>query len=309
MLRIAIQGNLPEGSNLVEHIIKNSGCILSGFHADLNDGLSDIDHFIDHTVPLFDNFIELLQNSDAIIFLNHGLKDILSVKQALRKSKHVFIHPKDLLSPVLLNEYQNLADEAGVLFYIFHKPIIGELENLIRNLKDSPEFIDITRKVRETDGKIPDLKKLILKEILYLSSINQQAIRKFKTISVPYNSENPFLVNLRIDFVNYSSANLTINSLSGEDSRNTEVYFRRHTLHLNTLERNIKVVPRDKSLANSHPLYNITLDESDPSLDIDQFIHKLNTYAYPANSFDSGINAYLNSWEILDKIIPAVLEK
>ncbi|MCK4920756.1 MAG: hypothetical protein KAS71_06910 [Bacteroidales bacterium] len=309
MLRIAIQGNLSEGTKFVELIRNTSDCILSGLCTELNSRLTDSDKLIDHPVPVFDNLEELFHVSDAIIFLNHRKSGISNVKQALKRSKHVFIQPESLLGIELLNEYQNLAEEAGVLFYIFHNPIKADLEDLIRNSENYPEFIDISRNVYEIDEKIPDVRKLILREILFLTSINQQAIKRFKTLSVPYNSLKPYLINLKIDFANSSSANVTINNFSGADSRNTEIYFRDKMLHMNTLEKNIKVSNRNNKEVDCYPLHTLMNDESDPSSDIEHFIHKLKTFAYPANSFESGIYAYVNSWEILEKIVPAIMEK
>lgn len=308
-MRIAIKGNISEATKFVELIRNKPDCMVSGLFSEITAGLSEIDKLIDHPFPLYDNLFELLQASDAILFLDHCITDVPMVKQALKNSKHVFIQPEDLLSPHILNEYQNLAEEAGVLFYVFHNAIMGELENSIRSFKDYPEYIDISRNVYEKDGKIPNLRKLILKEILFLTTINPHAIKKFKTISVPYNSEKPYLVNLRIDFENYSSANLTINNFSAKDSRKTEVYFRHQMIFLNTEEDKFKVIHLESQEIESYPLPDLIYNESDPSMDIKHFLHKLTTYAYPVNSFESGITAYISSWEILDKIIPALLEK
>ena len=310
MLRIAIQGNLSEGAKYIDLIRNNSDCILSGLCTEINTPLAEHDKMIDHPVPIFDNIDDLCLVSDAIIFLNHNSSGVNEVKQALRKSKHVFIHPNNILNPDTLREYQNLAEEAGVLFYIFHKPIKKDLESYINNFEGYPEFIDVYRYVKESDEDKPaELKKLILREILFLTSINQQVIKNFKTISVPYCSENPYIINMRIDFANSNSANLTINKFSGVDSRFTEIYFHDHLLRVNTLEKSISIINRNKKQSEAIPLNTLLLNEFDPNGDIERFIQKVKSSSFPSTSFESGINAYINTWEILKKVIPAHFEK
>jgi len=310
MLRIAIQGKLSEGTKFIELIRNNSDCILSGLCTKTDNQLIKQEKLIDHPVPIFDNINDLCLISDAIIFLNHSESGVDEVKQALRKSKHVFIHPQDILNPEILREYHNLAEEAGVLFYIFHKPIKKDLEDHIQNFSGYPEFIDIYRYAIEPEENKPaDLNKLILQEILFLTSVNQQAIKNFKIVSVPYCSEEPYFVNLRIDFANSNSANLTINKFSGVDSRFSEIYFNHRMLRVNTLEKDIRVFHRNKQETDAFPLKTTLQDEFDPGGDIERFIKKLRASEFPANSFESGINAHLISWEILKKVSPAHFEK
>ena len=310
MLRIAIQGNLSEGAKYIDLIRNNSDCILSGLCTETNIQLNEKDKLIDHPVPVFDNIEDLCQVSDVIIFLNHNKSGVNSVKKALRKSKHVFIHPSDILNPDILREYQNLAEEAGVLFYIFHKPFKKDLESLIQNFEGYPEFIDIYRYAGESaENGSTDLRKLILQEILFLTSINKQAIKSFKTISVPYCSEKPYIINLRIDFANSNSANLTINKFRGVNSRYTEIYFHDHMLKVNTLEKSIHIISRNKKHSDSIPLNTLLLNEFEPDSDIERFLQKLGSSSFPVTSFESGINAYINTWEILKKVIPAHFEK
>ena len=141
------------------------------------------------------------------------------------------------------------------------------------------------------------------------ASVNQQVIKNFKIVSVPYYSEKPYFVNLRIDFANSNSANLTINKFSGVDSRYSEIYFNHRMLRVNTLEKYIRVFHRNKQESDTFPLKTALEDEFDPRGDIERFIKKLRTSEFPANSFESGINAHIISWEILKKLSPALFEK
>lgn len=310
MLRIALYGDLPEDAKYFESIRKNQDCILTGICTKIDLLSSNSYKLIDHPVAVVEDFNELLMISDAIVFLHHQDASISVIEKALKKSKHIFVYTNKNIHPEILKRYHKLADEAGVLFYIHHKPIKKDLEIISNNLMISPEYIDIFRYADETKYNSPEkLSRLILEETIFLCALNQQNIKKINTVSIPYCSELPYFINIRIEFSNSTIANLTINKSEQINSRYSEIYFHDQIMYINTLKKNIKVKHQNSGETQSYPLQSLLRDESDPSIEINRFINKLLSSKFPSNPMESGINVYLSAWEILKKVIPAYFEK
>lgn len=304
MLRVALQGKIKYAGNLVEIVRTYDNCIVSGICPGLNEPESEDNKLLDHPVQVFGALNNLIPLSDAVIFLDHQDETIPFVKNCLRQSRHVFINPTSLMNPQLLEEYFKLADEAGVILYLFHKPDLGILSQLIKPGMTSPEFIDIYRYVISENNSSENIKTTILDEMLYIQSVIPFAAKKIKVSTVPYCSDSPFIINLRIDFSNGTNANITINTFTGLESRFSEFYFSDRFIQVNTLDENIiqKYWKSDELSRFNHS--SVIKNEKNPSLDILEFLKRISNISFPVNNSDCGYNIYNTCWELIKEINP-----
>ena len=166
MLRVALQGSITEASKQTQTIRENQNCLVSGVCLDQKEENFILSGETDHLFQIFHSVESVLEISDAVIFLDHNANSIPFVKKCLKESRHVFIKSSGFLRPEVLAEYSMLAEEAGVIFYLFHRPPIGELEELILKENSAPEFMDIYRYVDYNNGNPGEIIGGLFQELL-----------------------------------------------------------------------------------------------------------------------------------------------
>lgn len=302
MLRVGLQGSKNRAGEMTELIRQNDNCIVSGICTGINGHGTDLIPESGYAVTAIDQTQTIVTASDALIFLEHSSQTEALVKQCLKQSRHVFLNPAAPIKPSLLKEYNKLADEAGVIFYLFHKPELKELRKLLRKKKSSPEFIDIYRYAGSQNNSFETIRHALFHEMLFLHALLPYPVKKFKSTTVPYCSDTPFIINLRLEFTNGTTANLTLNTLTGIESRYSELYFSDSMIQVNTLKGNIREKFWDHPEPFNYELCNSIEQETDPSWDISEFLKTLSSLSPPINNYLYGHHIYTTFWELIKEI-------
>lgn len=305
MIRIALHGLLKQAENYLATLQELPQFILSGifsvdYHFNSRLGLTD------HPAPLFQNEEDMIMSCDAILFLNFKASDFLLLKRALKESKHVFIYPSQILSQEIIDQIHKLGDEAGVIYYIKHKNLNPELLEILDNSYDNLEFVDIYRYIPSNiEFKDRSLLKILAKEILFMFSVNNHEITKYKIKTVPYCSDSPFIINVRFEFANASTANLTINFFTLNNARFAELYYTKNLLRLNSKDGEVEfIAPQKDSFNVVKKKYRLN-SEYDADSEILKFLKRIAEDGKPGDYKNSGLLAHQVIWEVGDQISKA----
>jgi hypothetical protein len=302
MIRIALHGELTLAQNYIEIIRDSDRFILSGIYCGNGKVLIE-GNMIDQPALIFKAEDDLIRSSDVIIFLNYDLKNFDLIKRALKESRHVFISPGDIIHPEYIDEIQKLGDEAGVLYRLRHNIIGRDLQKYLIDLQESPEFIDIYRYIPvNKELNESEIHKIIRKEILFAFSVHNRELKKFSVKTVPYCSEAPYIVNIRLDFANSATANLTINFFTHDNSRYAELFFSEKMIRINTNPGLIEYIDRKEGnfIVEKKP-YNYQC-ENYISEELKQFLILLLEKKLAVDYSSSGLSIHKNIWHILNQI-------
>lgn len=301
MIRIGLFGKPSNVQQLIDILLESPYCILSGiFFQDADQYLPE--NQIDQPAIIFNDEDDLIAGSDAIIFYDFNQKDSLTLKKALKASRHIFLDPADILSPEILTEIHKLGEEAGVLYYLKHKPLNGDFQKKLEQNFGTPEFLDIYRYVpSENEENSDTIQRIIRQEMIFIFSLNNHMLKRHHLKTVPYCSWNPYIINLRFEFANSSAANLTVNFFTQTNARFTELFYNENILRINSKNSEIEFINRNsgtfKITRNRHNLKN----ENKLSEEIKRFLTLLNEKQYPADLDKSGLLVHHNVWEIIHK--------
>lgn len=305
MIRIALHGQLKQAENFLDLIQKMPQFILSGIFP-IDHSIDSRGEMTDQPAPLFFNEEDLIMSSDAILFLNFKTTDFFLLKRALKESKHIFINPMQVLSHEIIDQIHKLGDEAGIVYYIKHKNLNPELQEILDNSYDNLEFIDIYRYVpSDSELKNNALRKIIGKEILFMFSVNHYEIKKFKIKTVPYCSDSPFIINVRFEFDNGSTANLTINFFTPNNARFAELYYTKNLLRINSRDEEVEFIAPEKNNFNVlRKKYSLNSDNVSHS-EILKFLQRISDTEKPGDYKYSGLLAHQVIWEVSNAISQA----
>ena len=302
MTRIGLVGNPARLQPFIELLSDSSEVILSGIH-NRESAIHTFDNLLDQPALIFQDEDELISGSDAIIFAHFNSCEFNLAKKALKASRHIFLDPCDIIPSDILSEIHKLGEEAGVLYYLKHKPLNGDFQTRLETHYGSPEFLDVYRYVPAgKENRLKEIQMIIRQELLFVFSLNNHELKKHHLKTVPYSSWNPYIINVRFEFSNSSAANLTINFFTQNNSRFTELFYNENILRLNSGKSEIELINRQtgtfKVNRNSHNLEN----ELRNSEEIERFISILNTKQFPAGFKQSGLSAHQHVWGIVRHI-------
>ncbi|MFW5821204.1 MAG: hypothetical protein ACOCWA_07935 [Bacteroidota bacterium] len=306
MIRIALFGQPALAHNYIEIINNSRNFLLSGIKAE-NGSCDYPTENHGFPVTIFENEDDLLTTSDAIIFLNFRNSQYLLLKRALKESKHVLVNPSTFIPHEILCEIQKLGEEAGTLYYLRHKSLNDTLLNHLESLyTENAEFIDIYRYIPAGSERNQTLvKKIINREVRFMYSLVHYEIKKINIKTVPYYSINPYIINIRFEFSNSSTVNMTINFFTEGNARYTELYFGKKMLRISSDENKIEFANRDSGKFQISQKNLKLMDEGKLSEEIILFLNLLSGKHYPPEFKDTGITAHQTISYILNEIFQA----
>ena len=308
MIRIAIFGNSIFSESIIRLTREYNNCLLTGIYSGSMAALNKVENGL--PVPLYLNPDSLIEIADAVVFTDQVYLNFESIKKALKKSRHVFLFPDAKLSFFQTEELNKLAEEAGVMLYMKHKHLNPALKHLLQGHYRNPEYIHIYRKLNRTNAHAgKSIFDSLYHEIIFSLSINRHGHRKFQTSTVPYCSPDPSLINVRIDFVNGTTASITLNNFTREEERHTEIYAGDKMIVLDTNVPEICIVQKNPHETNSYSV-NLSLEQEDNANDeYIQFLQRIDQGQLQSEPFESGILHHLTATQIIHEIIPYPVEK
>lgn len=303
MMRIALHGHHGNTENYLELIGNFPQFVVAGiFRGENNIDLPG--PMVEQPAPPIISEDDLIFNSDVILFLDFIKSDFPLLKKAMKASRHVFINPVQVIQSDMLAEIQKLGEEAGIMYYITHKSLDPELRLYLENSYENLEFIDIYRYVPSANAsKESSIRKIISRELLFLFSVNNcHELKKYKLKTVPYCSATPFIVNLRFDFSNSSTANLTINFFTQNNARFAELFYSNNLLRINSREDEVEFIePESQNYIVKRKKYSLKA-EGDPANEISSFLNHISEKKLHTDYNISGLFAHKIIWEVVNQI-------
>ncbi|MCB8994336.1 MAG: hypothetical protein H6538_01880 [Bacteroidales bacterium] len=298
MIRAGVFGSGEVLENALEVLRGHNGFLITGYHS----GASIISkHAVIKQYTLPD---ELISVSEALIITNNPGDFLEVIPSILKKSRHLLIFPDHSLSFYHLEDLIKLADEAGVVFYLHQDGIKDWMKDLVHTHCGKPEFIEIHSYINKQQIKPGSgIFETLYKAICTVMKLNPVNPRKFYTSLVPYYSPNPLMTNVRLDFENGTSANVTINGFLGRDECRIEIY--RNDCHV-IIDMNVPELRIIKKNPNSTRVFNKPAENPDSNLSdgLDSFALRLFSTGVSSDPFDSGIIAHKTATKIIHQYIP-----
>ena len=241
--------------------------------------------------------------ADAVIFTSEEAQTSDMIRDFLKNGRHVLMYPDPKIPWHQLENLRRIAEEAGVLLFMAHRIHDANLSKRYRKYCSKPEFISIYRHFkRHAFANSRFIRETLYYEIIALLSLNRVSLRKYALMSVPFNSPDPFLITVRIEFVNGSSAFLTLNQYSDYDERTVEMFSSDTMVKSDSRTGNIEVKKSDRSDIIFHEVKNAELPDINISEDITCFFQLIGQNSFPADPYISGIMTHKTATEILDQL-------
>ncbi|MDA3911449.1 MAG: Gfo/Idh/MocA family oxidoreductase [Bacteroidales bacterium] len=195
-------------------------------------GIHDLDdkRIIDvknrHGLKIYTHPDDLVQEADAL-FAAPGFNSYENLRNALRKSKHVFIDPPLNYNKQETRNLISLSDEADVVVHIGFphrynpaflaaRPFISPRVRMI-HAHSMKQYV-------EENNKIHPVNDIMIHDIDNILSVVNSEIRKISAYGMSTSNASPDVVNAIIEFHNGCIANLTASKISATDLKQITFY-------------------------------------------------------------------------------------
>jgi hypothetical protein len=281
--------------------------LISGFSHSVHSNLNT-----HGSIQKNNSFISLLDNSDALLFLEGSITESEKISFALKKFKHVFLTHINEIPQDLLMEFQKLASEANVFIkaanpLLYNPAFISCSKELKR-----PKFIKINRKevpkLKNRENIINDLAR----DLEFIIMITNNIPTKIFSSGSISPAGIPVFINARIEFDNGASANISYDFLQTIQEHTATVHLYEQSFFLNFINFNVHrnqlkdgKIPSEQ--ITSQPVTLITdnfvpNDQNPFHLEIIGFFETISGIKDPSISFDNSLMALKIARSILANI-------
>ena len=298
MIRTGVFGSGEELQNALEIFRNHNGILITGYHS----GSSIIDKH--QVIPQFKVPEDLISISEAIIITNTPGDFQEVIPLVIKNSRHLLIFPDYSLSFFQLDSVIKLAEEAGVVFYLHQDGVKEWMKEIAHKYCGRPEFIQLYSyidKYHNIPGR--NIFDSLYKAISGVMKLNPVNVRKFQTNLVPYCSPDPLMTNVRLEFENGTSANITINGFFERSDTKIEIFRSDCELIIDPLTPEIRIISKNP---NSTRIFNNPAEKLNTvySEGLDSFALRLFSPALNNDPFNSGVNAHHTATKIINRFIP-----
>ena len=195
-------------------------------------------------IKLFESLDELLNEVDVVDIINPNFSNYECAVKAIRKSKHVFVDKPIINSNGESKNLMELAHEANV------KVQIGNSERFSSAYKNAlpyfsnPMYIESNSlaEFKNTDKNNSVVFDLMIHDIYIVLSIIKSTVKKISATGVSVISNNPDIVNARIEFDNGCVANLTSSRISLKNRHKTRIFQKELCLTIDFFRKETRIV-------------------------------------------------------------------
>ncbi len=203
--------------------------------------LSDLSYH--NNVKICESYEELLNHCDAVLVITPTPTHFSLASQAIKKGKHVFIEKPATDNPEDTKKLILLAKEAGVIVQVGHVERFNPAFLAAKDFIQNPLHIDIQRlacyNARGTDVSV--VLDLMIHDIdLILTTVNSK-IRKIVASGSSIVSKTADFANARIEFENGCVANLMVNRIAMQNTRNMSVYQKNTFINIDLLNKKVVI--------------------------------------------------------------------
>ncbi len=179
-----------------------------------------------HNLKIYPHPDELIQDVDAI-FTAPNFNSYAYLRNALRKSKHLFIEPPLNYNTIETRDLINLSDEADVVVqiglrhrynpaFLAARPFIHPRVRMIHT-HSLKQYHDLNRHIHPVND-------IMIHDIDNILSVVNSEIRKISAYGMSTSNSSPDVVNAIIEFHNGCIANLTASKISAQDVQQAIFY-------------------------------------------------------------------------------------
>ena len=242
MLKVGVLGAGHLGKIHLKLLNQSSKYDLIGFYdADKKNGEKVAKEF---GYTYFDSVRSLIDAVEVVDIVTPTLSHFDCAKEAIQKGKHIFIEKPITKTVQEAKTILTLANEFNVKGQVGHVERFNPAFTVVRDLIDSPMFIETHRLAefnpRGTD--VPVVLDLMIHDIDIILSVVKSKVRNVHASGVSVISETPDIANARIEFENGCVANLTASRISMKNMRKSRFFQKDAYISVDFLEKRSEVV-------------------------------------------------------------------
>jgi len=289
MIRIGVAGIDKTSLNHLNAIQSLAGFQLSGIYDPHTKNAPELCK--KGGLNYFEDFGELLQNSDVIDIASPHLNHFPLAVDAIKKSKHLFIDSPVVSSPAEALQLINLSGEADVKVQVNYPERFNPAYTATLPFLTRPLYIEAQRHVAFNDQqkKVPIVMDLMMHDIDIILSIVKANIRTVHATGVGVFNGSPDIVNANLEFDNGVVANLTANRIASKNIRRIKFYQYQTRLQSDFLKHRIKILRKQNEKVDDRFLIkNLKAPKEDKLLlALTEFYQSLSLNKKPFVNLDS----------------------
>ncbi len=242
MIRIGVAGIDEISLNHLKAIHSLPGFQISGIYDSHTDNALELCE--KGGLNYFEDFGELLQNSEVIDLASPHLNHFPLAINAIKKSKHLFIDRPVVSSPEEALQLINLSKEADVKVQVNYPERFNPAYTAMLPCLTRPLYIEAQRHIAFDDRRkeIPIVMDLMMHDIDVILSIVKANIRTVHATGVSVFNGSPDIVNANLEFDNGVVANLTANRIASKNIRRIKFYQHQARVQADFLKHRIKIL-------------------------------------------------------------------
>jgi hypothetical protein len=298
MIRAGVFGSGDILENSLETLRNHSGFLITGYHS---GGTIISKH---PAIQQFSVPEELISVSEALIITNNpgDFHEVIPI--ILKGSRHLLIFADYSFSFYLLENMIKLAEEAGVILYLHQDGIKEWMKDLVLKYSGKPEFIEVYSYI-DKHHIIPGagIFGTLYNAICAVMKLNPVNPRKFYTNLVPYCSPDPLMTNVRLEFENGTSSNITVNGFFERSDTRIEVFRNDCEAIIDPFAPEVRIINKNP---NSTRIFNKSPDGQNNRFHegLDGFALRIFSPALNNDPFESGVIAHKTATNIIHQFIP-----
>lgn len=242
MLNVGVLGAGHLGKIHLRLLNQSEKYNLVGFYDADEDNAKRIEAELGYTY--FNTIEALIDAVDVVDIVTPTLSHYECAKQAISKSKHIFIEKPITNTVEEAETLRALVAEKGVKGQVGHVERFNPAFIAVKDMLDKPMFIESHRLAefnpRGTD--VPVVLDLMIHDIDAILSVVKSEVKHVSASGVSVISDTPDIANARIEFVNGCVANLTASRISLKNMRKTRFFQRDAYISVDFLEKKCEVV-------------------------------------------------------------------
>ncbi len=319
MLKIGVLGAGHLGKIHLKILKESPSFELVGFYDSMKEVRDKVS--AEFGLKSFDNADVLIDSCDVIDIVTPTITHFNLAKEAIKKSKHVFIE-KPLANSIEEGKtLMRLSKEANVKVQVGHVERFNPAFIAAQPYLNSPLFIETHRLAlfnpRGTDVSV--VLDLMIHDIDIVLSTVKANIKKISASGVAVVSDTPDITNARIEFDNGCVANLTASRISMKNMRKSRFFQRDAYISVDFLEKRSEII-RMKTIEGIADPLAVTIDLGEKGIkqiyfenpeikssnaiqsELETFANAIDEDSEPIVSIDAGYKALEIAHLIIEKV-------
>ncbi|MFY9591838.1 MAG: Gfo/Idh/MocA family oxidoreductase [Bacteroidales bacterium] len=242
MIKTGICGDIYENDKILDNVLDIPELSLVGFYS---PDLHTKEFKEKSKIKSYTQVESLLNDVDAVIALS-PLTDSFHLEKLVKNSKHVYFEPSSKCYTEDFNKLNNIIDEANVkvqagLHHRFNNTFLSA-----KPFIKKPKFIQ-SKNFKRFNFDIDShsvLMDLLIPDIDIVLSLISSNIKNIKTSATSLNYSDPDIINVRLEFMNGSVADLTASRIAAENSHEISFYCDKNYVQLDLYNNNANLLKK-----------------------------------------------------------------